>query len=149
MHVFSEQLCHPPARPFPPLRSQIFHFSSVAYPIDEGHFKGRMQWYGDPARSDASIRLLNASLGDNGTYSCAVRNPPDIQGLPSNTVLTVSPKSEKRTERLANMNLKAKSESGSLAEVNPRRLLLFPSQERACTSRTWPCCSSSSSCRRR
>ncbi|MCI4385607.1 hypothetical protein PGIGA_G00052500 [Pangasianodon gigas] len=71
--------------------SQVFfHFFSVAYPPEAGHFKGRVQWHGDPARGDASIRLLNASLHDNGTYSCAVRNPPDFQGPPSNTILTVS-----------------------------------------------------------
>ncbi|KAK2831140.1 hypothetical protein Q7C36_016226 [Tachysurus vachellii] len=71
--------------------SQIFfHFYSKVYPPEEGHFKGRVKWHGDPARGDASIRLLNASLTDNGTYSCAIRNPPDFQGLPSNTVLTVS-----------------------------------------------------------
>ncbi|KAF7699700.1 myelin protein zero-like protein 3 [Silurus meridionalis] len=70
--------------------SQVFfHFYSVAYPPPEGHFKGRVQWHGDPARGDASVRLLNASLHDNGTYTCAVRNPPDFQGPPSNTVLNV------------------------------------------------------------
>ncbi|KAG7322055.1 hypothetical protein KOW79_014913 [Hemibagrus wyckioides] len=68
----------------------FFHFHSVAYPPDGGHFKGRVEWHGDPARGDASIRLLNASLNDNGTYICAVRNPPDVQGPPSNTILTVS-----------------------------------------------------------
>ncbi|TSK67174.1 Myelin protein zero-like protein 3 [Bagarius yarrelli] len=71
--------------------SQIFfHFYSKAYPPNEGHFKGRVEWQGDPARGDATVRLLNATLNDNGTYSCAVRNPPDVQGPPSNTVLTVS-----------------------------------------------------------
>ncbi|XP_053363596.1 myelin protein zero-like protein 3 [Clarias gariepinus] len=67
----------------------FFHFYSVSYPPEDGYFKGRVQWYGEPARGDASIRLLNASLNDNGTYSCAVRNPPDFQGPPSSTVLTV------------------------------------------------------------
>lgn len=79
--------------------SQIFHFYLVAYPLQEGHLKGRVQWYGNPARGDASIQLLNASLSDNGTYSCAVRNPPDFQGSPSNTILTVSLKSKKCFER--------------------------------------------------
>lgn len=74
--------------------SQFFHFYSVAYPPKEGHFKGRVIWHGDPGRGDASVRLLNATLNDNGTYSCAVRNPPDFQGPPSNTVLSVSLKSE-------------------------------------------------------
>ncbi|XP_017346910.1 myelin protein zero-like protein 3 [Ictalurus punctatus] len=71
--------------------SQVFfHFYLLAYPPKEGHFNGRVQWHGDPARGDATIRLLNASLHDNGTYSCVVRNPPDFQGPPSNTILTVS-----------------------------------------------------------
>ncbi|XP_056139876.1 myelin protein zero-like protein 3 [Lampris incognitus] len=71
----------------------FFHFSSQAFPPTEGPFIGRIQWQGSPARGDASIVLLNASLSDNGTYICTVRNPPDVHGSPtSHTVLTVTPK---------------------------------------------------------
>ncbi|XP_072547507.1 myelin protein zero-like protein 3 [Salminus brasiliensis] len=75
------------------LAHTFFHFSMVAYPPDDGYFKGRVKWLGSPSAGDASIQLLNASLSDNGTYSCIVRNPPhDVHGLPSQTVLTVTPK---------------------------------------------------------
>ncbi|KAI4900621.1 hypothetical protein NFI96_013919 [Prochilodus magdalenae] len=70
----------------------FFHFFSKAYPPQDGHFKGRVKWLGGPSRGDASIQLLNASLNDNGTYACAVRNPPDVHGQASQTILTVTPK---------------------------------------------------------
>ncbi|XP_051520968.1 myelin protein zero-like protein 3 [Myxocyprinus asiaticus] len=70
----------------------FFHFSSQVYPPVEDHFKGRVKWVGRPSRGEASIELLNASLTDNGTYTCAVRNPPDVQGRPAHIVLTVTPK---------------------------------------------------------
>lgn len=72
----------------------VFHFSSVAYPPESGQFNGRIQWHGNPARGDATVLLLNATLNDNGTYSCTVRNPPDVHCPPSDTTLTVSPKKE-------------------------------------------------------
>lgn len=72
----------------------FFHFSSKAFPPLEGQFNGRIRWQGSPALGDASITLTNASLSDNGTYTCSVRNPPDVHGSPnSHTVLTVTPKS--------------------------------------------------------
>lgn len=74
--------------------AQFFHFSSIAYPPVDGQFKDRIKWVGSPSQRDASIQLFNASLNDNGTYTCAVYNPPDVHGLPSKTILTVTPKSE-------------------------------------------------------
>nr|XP_020443196.1 myelin protein zero-like protein 3 isoform X2 [Monopterus albus] len=71
----------------------FFHFSSQAFPPPEGQFFGRIWWQGSPARGDASISLINATLNDNGTFTCSVRNPPDVHGFPlSHTVLTVTPK---------------------------------------------------------
>eukprot|EP00064_Thunnus_orientalis_P000291 superscaffoldBa00000015_g291 len=71
----------------------FFHFSSRAFPSLEGQFAGRIRWKGIPARGEASISLINATLNDNGTYTCSVRNPPDVHGSPtSHTVLTVTPK---------------------------------------------------------
>lgn len=76
---------------FSPL--QFFHFSSRAFLPPDGQFVGRIQWKGVPARGEASISLINATLKDNGTYTCSVRNPPDVHGSPtSHTVLTVTPK---------------------------------------------------------
>ncbi|XP_030007436.1 myelin protein zero-like protein 3 isoform X3 [Sphaeramia orbicularis] len=75
----------------PPLT--FFHFSSRAFLPNEGQFNGRIQWRGSPARGDVSVALINATLTDNGTYTCSVRNPPDVHGSPnSHTVLTVTPK---------------------------------------------------------
>ncbi|CAL8372064.1 LOW QUALITY PROTEIN: myelin protein zero-like protein 3 [Gadus morhua] len=71
----------------------FFHFSSKAFPPADGQFQGRVRWQGSPARGEASVTLLNASLADNGTFTCSVRNPPDVHGSPtSHTVLTVTPK---------------------------------------------------------
>lgn len=80
---------------FPPL--QFFHFSSRAFLPPDGQFGGRIRWQGTPARGDASIALINATLNDNGTFTCSVRNPPDVHGSPtSHTVLTVAPKGKTR-----------------------------------------------------
>ncbi|KAE8295548.1 Myelin protein zero-like protein 3 Precursor [Larimichthys crocea] len=71
----------------------FFHFSSRAFPPLNGQFSGRIRWQGSPAQGEASISLINATLNDNGTYTCSVRNPPDVHGSPtSHTVLTVTPK---------------------------------------------------------
>ncbi|XP_072249018.1 myelin protein zero-like protein 3 [Leuresthes tenuis] len=71
----------------------FFHFSSQALPPTNGPLAGRIRWQGSPARGTASILLINATLTDNGTYTCSVRNPPDVHGSPSShTVLTVTPK---------------------------------------------------------
>lgn len=74
--------------------SAVLSLLSKAYLPEEDYFEGRVKWVGSPSRGDASLQLLNASLTDNGTYTCAVRNPPDVHGNPAQTVLTVTPKSE-------------------------------------------------------
>ncbi|KAI3354563.1 hypothetical protein L3Q82_019071, partial [Scortum barcoo] len=71
----------------------FFHFSSRAFLPLDGQFAGRIRWQGSPARGEASLSLINATLNDNGTFTCSVRNPPDVHGSPtSHTVLTVTPK---------------------------------------------------------
>ncbi|KAK7883130.1 hypothetical protein WMY93_029304 [Mugilogobius chulae] len=71
----------------------FFHFASRAYPPSGGQFSDRIKWQGKPAHGDASISLINATLNDNGTYTCTVRNPPDVHGATtSHSVLTVTPK---------------------------------------------------------
>uniref|UniRef100_A0A3Q4AQL6 Ig-like domain-containing protein n=1 Tax=Mola mola TaxID=94237 RepID=A0A3Q4AQL6_MOLML len=63
------------------------------FPYIKVRFTSRIQWKGSPARGDASISLVNATLNDNGTFTCSVRNPPDVHGSPtSHTVLTITPK---------------------------------------------------------
>ncbi|XP_025049609.1 myelin protein zero-like protein 3, partial [Alligator sinensis] len=68
----------------------IFHYQSVAYPTEMGTFKGRISWVGDVAKGDASIAIQNPMLSDNGTFSCAVKNPPDVHHNIPWTVLTVT-----------------------------------------------------------
>ncbi|XP_024113733.1 myelin protein zero-like protein 3 [Oryzias melastigma] len=71
----------------------FFHFSSQVFPPTQGQFLDRIRWEGTPSRGVASISLINATLKDNGTYTCSVRNPPDVHGSPtSSIVLTVTPK---------------------------------------------------------
>ncbi|TNN47285.1 Myelin protein zero-like protein 3 [Liparis tanakae] len=77
----------------PTSKMTFFHFSSRAFPPLDGQFKDRILWQGVPARGEASISLVNATLSDNGTYTCSIRNPPDVHGSPtSHTVLSVTPK---------------------------------------------------------
>ncbi|XP_019398620.1 PREDICTED: myelin protein zero-like protein 3 [Crocodylus porosus] len=68
----------------------IFHYQSVPYPAEMGTFKGRISWVGDVAKGDASIAIQNPMLIDNGTFSCAVKNPPDVHHNIPWTVLTVT-----------------------------------------------------------
>ncbi|XP_070399915.1 myelin protein zero-like protein 3 [Nothobranchius furzeri] len=71
----------------------FFHFSSQVFPPKDPQFAGRVRWQGRPAHGDVSISLINATLNDNGTYTCSVRNPPDVHGSTnSHIVLTVTPK---------------------------------------------------------
>ncbi|XP_066507499.1 myelin protein zero-like 1 like [Hoplias malabaricus] len=61
----------------------IFYYSGgKAFP-DSRRFKGRVEWAGDLNKKDASIRITEMHFTDNGTYSCDVKNPPDISGKPS------------------------------------------------------------------
>ncbi|KAG8434535.1 hypothetical protein GDO86_012784 [Hymenochirus boettgeri] len=68
----------------------ILHFQSKPYPILDGPFKDRITWEGDIGRGDASVSLKDLRLSDNGTLSCAVRNPPDVHGSVPQTKLTVT-----------------------------------------------------------
>ncbi|KAG7223093.1 hypothetical protein INR49_015852, partial [Caranx melampygus] len=69
----------------PTSKMSFFHFSSRAFPPLQGQFAGRIRWQGIPARGDASISLINATLNDNGTFTCSVRNPPDVHGYKNQT----------------------------------------------------------------
>ncbi|XP_016416082.1 myelin protein zero-like protein 2 isoform X1 [Sinocyclocheilus rhinocerous] len=59
----------------------IFHYQKSEFPPKTGMFKGHAVWSGDIMKGDASITLQNVQLRFNGTYSCQVKNPPDIQGF--------------------------------------------------------------------
>lgn len=54
-----------------------------------GTFKERIQWVGDPRWKDGSIVIHNLDYSDNGTFTCDVKNPPDIVGKTSQVTLYV------------------------------------------------------------
>lgn len=73
-----------------PHSSQIFHYAKGQPYIDEvGTFKERIQWVGDPRWKDGSIVIHNLDYSDNGTFTCDVKNPPDIVGKTSQVTLYV------------------------------------------------------------
>uniref|UniRef100_A0A673G0Y5 Myelin protein zero-like 2b n=1 Tax=Sinocyclocheilus rhinocerous TaxID=307959 RepID=A0A673G0Y5_9TELE len=57
---------------------------------------GHAVWSGDIMKGDASITLQNVQLRFNGTYSCQVKNPPDIQGFVGEISLRVIEKGKNR-----------------------------------------------------
>uniref|UniRef100_A0ABK0M9K5 Myelin protein P0 n=1 Tax=Rattus norvegicus TaxID=10116 RepID=A0ABK0M9K5_RAT len=68
----------------------IFHYAKGQPYIDEvGTFKERIQWVGDPSWKDGSIVIHNLDYSDNGTFTCDVKNPPDIVGKTSQVTLYV------------------------------------------------------------
>lgn len=97
--------CPPPASPPPrtgtaiSLLPQIFHFAKGQPYIDEvGTFKERIQWVGDPRWKDGSIVIHNLDYSDNGTFTCDVKNPPDIVGKTSQVTLYVFEKGARGDE---------------------------------------------------
>ncbi|XP_072296706.1 myelin protein P0 isoform X2 [Eucyclogobius newberryi] len=68
----------------------IFHYTGgVAYLDNKGPFRDRLEFVGNPARRDGSILLKSVDFGDNGTFTCDAKNPPDISGRPSSVRLLV------------------------------------------------------------
>ncbi|KAM9081051.1 myelin protein zero-like protein 3 isoform 3-T3 [Megaptera novaeangliae] len=68
----------------------IFHYQSFQYPTTVGTFRDRISWVGDVYKGDASISIINPTIKDNGTFSCAVKNPPDVYHNIPGTELTVT-----------------------------------------------------------
>lgn len=54
-----------------------------------------MEWAGNPRRRDGSIVIHSLEPGDNGTFTCDVKNPPDIVGKSSQVTLYVLEKGDK------------------------------------------------------
>ncbi|XP_069470554.1 myelin protein zero-like protein 3 isoform X2 [Ambystoma mexicanum] len=71
----------------------IFHYQREAYPTTSGIFKDRVVWKGNIPWKDASIVIEDLTLQDNGTFSCTVKNPPDVFSNLPHTVLMVTEKS--------------------------------------------------------
>uniref|UniRef100_A0A6I8Q1S0 Myelin protein P0 n=1 Tax=Xenopus tropicalis TaxID=8364 RepID=A0A6I8Q1S0_XENTR len=74
----------------------IFHYAKGQPSIDAGVFKDRIEWVGSPKWKDASIVLHNLELIDNGTFTCDVKNPPDVVGKSSYVHLQVQEKGAAR-----------------------------------------------------
>nr|XP_033775311.1 myelin protein zero-like protein 2 [Geotrypetes seraphini] len=58
----------------------VLYYHRQAYPPIQGRFKNRAVWDGDVSRKDASICIRDLHLSDNGTFTCRVVNPPDVDG---------------------------------------------------------------------
>lgn len=68
----------------------IFHYGNgVPYIEKWGQFRGRVEWVGDISKQDGSIVIRNLDYIDNGTFTCDVKNPPDVVGTSSDVHLTV------------------------------------------------------------
>ncbi|XP_037360171.1 myelin protein zero-like protein 2 [Talpa occidentalis] len=59
----------------------VFYFHVDPFKPMSGHFKDRVVWDGNPDRYDVSIILWKLQFDDNGTYTCQVKNPPDVDGV--------------------------------------------------------------------
>uniref|UniRef100_A0A8C1I8M4 Myelin protein zero-like 1 like n=1 Tax=Cyprinus carpio TaxID=7962 RepID=A0A8C1I8M4_CYPCA len=74
---------------------QIFYYTGgKQFPGSVPQFESRVEWAGDMNKKDASIRVIQMQFKDNGTFSCDVKNPPDISGQVSNTKVRVVMKGE-------------------------------------------------------
>uniref|UniRef100_A0A8C6W1J3 Myelin protein zero-like 2 n=1 Tax=Nannospalax galili TaxID=1026970 RepID=A0A8C6W1J3_NANGA len=67
----------------------VFYYHVDPFKPMSGRFKDRVVWDGNPERYDASIILWNLQFDDNGTYTCQVKNPPDVDGLVGSIRLSV------------------------------------------------------------
>ncbi|KAL3042474.1 hypothetical protein OYC64_020411 [Pagothenia borchgrevinki] len=80
---------------FKPLHGRpetVMYYKVRPYPPPEGRFRNQVVWSGDVMKKDASITLLQVSQTFSGTYTCTVRNPPDVHGRDGEVVLRVANK---------------------------------------------------------
>ncbi|XP_030043029.1 myelin protein P0 [Microcaecilia unicolor] len=69
--------------------NSIFHYTKGQAYIDKGIFKERIEWVGNLRKKDGSIVIYNLDDTDNGTFTCDVKNPPDVVGKSSSVQLFV------------------------------------------------------------
>ncbi|KAL3042472.1 hypothetical protein OYC64_020410 [Pagothenia borchgrevinki] len=67
----------------------VFYYQEQPYPPMEGRFKGRAVWSGDIMKKDVSITLHEVPATFNGTFTCQVRNLPDVHGSSGELTLRV------------------------------------------------------------
>ncbi|NXE56929.1 MPZL2 protein, partial [Casuarius casuarius] len=58
----------------------VFYYLKEPYEMTTGRFKERVTWDGNIQRNDVSIVIWNLQPSDNGTFTCQVKNPPDVGG---------------------------------------------------------------------
>lgn len=59
---------------------KVFYFHEKPFPPSEGRFHMKVAFVGDVSASDASILVRDVTFSFNGTFSCQVKNPPDVHG---------------------------------------------------------------------
>lgn len=67
----------------------VFYYHVDPFKPMRGRFKDRVVWDGNLQRYDVSIILWKLQFDDNGTYTCQVKNPPDVDGLIGEIQLSV------------------------------------------------------------
>lgn len=101
---------------FRPLNSgseeSVFYYQEEPYAPEHNRFKGHAVWSGDIMRKDVSITLLEVLPTFNGTYTCQVRNPPDVHGSNGEIVLSVVNKAS-----LSEISLLAAAVGGGCAVI--------------------------------
>ncbi|XP_059371020.1 myelin protein zero-like protein 2 [Carassius carassius] len=58
----------------------VFYYHEKPFPPSDGRFKRKVEWAGDISGRDASVVLRRVPFSFNGTFSCQVKNPPDVHG---------------------------------------------------------------------
>ncbi|XP_036180057.1 myelin protein zero-like protein 2 isoform X7 [Myotis myotis] len=76
----------------------VFYYHMDPFKPMSGRFKDRVVWNGNPERYDASIMLWKLRFDDNGTYTCQVKNPPDVDGLVGEIRLSVVQTEKKKKD---------------------------------------------------
>lgn len=84
-----------------------------------GAFKERIQWVGDPRWKDGSIIIHNLDYSDNGTFTCDVKNPPDIVGKTSQVTLYVFEKGARARGRREGAGLRGAPVSATARLLPP------------------------------
>ncbi|NXI59499.1 MPZL2 protein, partial [Chloroceryle aenea] len=58
----------------------VFCYLKEPYELPTGRFKERVTWDGNIEHNDVSIVIWHLQPTDNGTFTCQVKNPPDVYG---------------------------------------------------------------------
>ncbi|KAI5630395.1 myelin protein zero-like protein 2 precursor [Silurus asotus] len=96
----------------PGREEQFFYYQEKPYPPTKGQFEGRAAWSGNILKNDASITLNDVQFNFNGTYTCLVRNPPDVHGFTGEIRLEVV-----QSVNLSEMEILAAAVGGGIALV--------------------------------